>query len=109
MYMVPAIIMLGICLLVCGIFWPNMADRRSGWSNADSQKFAHVSATLHAAAHLGNASNEEMKELQSEFDRLKIKLEHAQNEPQRWSRILLWSGAALAGVGVVMHLAQRKE
>jgi hypothetical protein len=46
--------------------------------------------------------------LEAEFEKLNEKLEHAQQEPQRWSRILLWSGAVLAGIGGLLHSTKRE-
>jgi hypothetical protein len=104
-------------LLIASSYLPLRSLTTSQWTIEDSQRFSRVTRELHDATieargpSMRNPVEIEKYEtnLKKEFERLSSKLEHAQQEPQRWSRILLWSGAALAGVGVVMHLAQRKE
>jgi hypothetical protein len=104
-------------ILIAASFLPLASLSRRQWTIEDSRQFSRVTRELHDATLEARGSTSRSFEeaasyetnLQKEFERLNSKLEYAQQEPQRWSRILLWSGAALAGMGVVMHLAQRKE
>lgn len=102
---------LGVLLIVASLM-PMPWLSRNAWSQEDSKAMSFVSQEMHhpRSRFSTKAERDEYHvKMKEQFDRLKTKLEHAQDEPQRWSQILLWSGAALAVVGVVMHLAHRKE
>jgi hypothetical protein len=104
-------------MLIAASFLPLTSLSNLQWTIEDSRRFSRVTRELHDATieARGSAVRSPTEaaayesNLQEEFERLNRKLEYAQQEPQRWSRILLWSGAALAAVGLVVHLAQRKE
>jgi hypothetical protein len=106
-----ALISLGVLLIVASLV-PLPWLSRNAWSQEDSKAMSFVSQEMHHPRSVFSTKaerDEHHAKMKEQFDRLKTKLEFAQQEPQRWSRIMLWSGAALAGVGVVVHLAQRKE
>jgi hypothetical protein len=102
---------LGVLLIVASLV-PLPWLSRTAWSQEDSKALSHVSQEMHHPRSVFSTKaerDEHHAKMKEQFDRLTTKLETARHEPQRWSRILLWSGAALAAVGVVVHLAQRKE
>lgn len=103
------LIMLGVIFVALSLLWPAIANSRASWSSAQAQEYAETSAALHEAAHdhAGKVTTEQFVALQARFEKNRTALEHAQQEPQRWSRILLWSGAALAGAGGLMHLSRQ--
>lgn len=102
---------LGVLLIVASLV-PLPWLSRSAWSQEDSKAMSFVSQEMHHPRSVFSTKAERDEyhaKMKEQFDRLKTKLEYAQEEPQRWSRILLWSGAALAAVGLLVHLSQRKE
>ena len=110
----PLLLVLGVALIVVS-FWPLSSLSNRAWTMKDSQYYGKVTSELHQSAFQSAAeagrTEEEMERyranLQQEFAKLKTKLEHAQQEPERWSRIFLWSGAALVGVGGLMHISKQ--
>lgn len=100
----------GVALIACS-FIPLGGLSRSAWTKADSRALSVVSEELHHPRVTPATKEEEAayrKNLLKQFDNLKVKLEHAQNEPARWSRIMLWTGATLAGVGGLVHLLKQE-
>lgn len=105
---------LGAALIIVS-FLPLSSLSNRAWTWEDSQFYGKVSSELHKSAFQtaeeAGRTEREMERyranLQQEFEKLKTKLEHAQQEPERWSRILLWSGAALAGLGGLLHIAKQ--
>lgn len=109
-----------LLLLVLGVvfvlasFLPLSGLSKRHWTIADSRDFGQVTRELHAATIEQPESMartpEELaryhKNLNKEFQKLNKKLEQAQNEPQRWSQILLWTGATLAAVGGLLHVVK---
>ncbi len=113
---------LSTVLLTCGValivvsFIPLPSLAKREWTIADSEAFGQVTRELHDAtleSPRQSARTEEelahyQENLEREFERFNSKLEHAQHAPQRWSRILLWSGAGLTAIGTLAHLAKQK-
>lgn len=104
------LISLGI-LLIAASFVPLPWLSRNAWSHEDSKAMGFVSQELHhpRSEFSTKAERDEYHaKMKVQFDRLKSKLEYAKQEPHRWSRKLLWFGAALAAMGLVVHLSQQK-
>ncbi len=109
----PLLLILGV-VLVLASFLPLSGLSKRQWTIEDSQAFSQVTRELHAATVEQSESMartpEELaryhKNLNTEFQKLNKKLEQAQNEPQRWSQILLWTGATLAAVGGLLHVVK---
>lgn len=112
----PALILLilGVGLIVVS-FLPLATLSARAWTIEDSEAYGEVTRQLHESTYQtpseAGRTAEEMERyrenLAQEFEKLKSKLEHAQQEPQRWSRILLWTGTALVGVGAFLHIAKQ--
>ncbi len=108
------LLILGAGLIVVS-FLPLGSLSTRAWTMEDSEAYGEVTRQLHESTYqtpseAGRTAAEMERyraNLQQEFAKLKSKLEHAQQEPQRWSRILLWTGAALVGVGGFLHLAKQ--
>ena len=108
------LLILGVSLITVS-FLPLGSLSESAWRMEDSQAYGKVTRELHESTYQtpseAGRSPEEMERyrenLTQEFEKLKSKLEHAQQEPQRWGRILLWTGTALASVGGFMHFAKQ--
>ena len=105
----------GVALIVVSFMSLSSLAKRE-WSIADSEALGQVTRELHDAT-LGSPkqsarSADELARYQTnlerEFERLNSKLEHAQHAPERWSRILLWTGAGLTTLGVLAHLAKQE-
>ena len=114
--------MLPLVLLTCGVvliamsFMPLSSLAKRDWTIADSEAFGQVTRELHDAtleSPRQSARTEVelaryQENLEREFERLNSKLEHAQQAPQRWSRILVWTGAGFTAIGAVAHLAKQE-
>jgi hypothetical protein len=75
--------------------WENWVGRNA-WTEADSDAFEKVRIEAHA--DYGDLR------VRAEAARLAEKLDDAKQAPERVSRYLLWSGAALAACGGTLHL-----
>jgi hypothetical protein len=86
---------------------------KRAWTVEDSQAFSQVTRDLHASTmdspRSPGDSDLYRAKLEREFERLSSKLAEAQDEPRRWSRWLLCTGAAVTAAGAVIHLARRTE
>ncbi|MDZ4659692.1 MAG: hypothetical protein SH868_19130 [Bythopirellula sp.] len=111
----PSLLLALGVVLVLASFLPLSALSKRQWTIADSEAFSQVTRELHDSTtqlprQSGRTADElagYQENLKQEFEKLKSKLEHAQQEPQRWSRILLWTGTALVGVGGLIHIAKQ--
>lgn len=113
----PALVLvvLGLTLIATSFASFSFLAKRA-WTLADSEAFARVTRDLHTATVVPprsvlNAEDADLyrKKLESEYERLSSKLAAAQSEPLRWSRWLLWTGAAITALGVVVHISWRSE
>ena len=113
---------LPLVLLTCGVvlivtsFMPLTSLAKRVWTISDSEALGQVTRELHDAtlesprqsARTAEELARYQDNLEREFERLNSKLEHAQQAPQRWSRILLWTGAGLTALGALAHLAKQE-
>jgi len=87
------------------------------WTNEDSAAYSRLRQEYHHTAYQSperagiSAAEQEarQKKLKIQTDAMRKKLQHARQQPQRWSRYLLWSGALLAAAGGLSYLAAIRE
>ena len=110
------LIALGIALITASWTPIGRVASRAMWTNEDAAAYSKLRQQSHHAAYQfpprAGITEAQMKAQQ---ERLKIqaeamreKLEHARQQPRRWSQYLLWSGALLTAIGGLSRLAARK-
>lgn len=104
---------LGLGLLILGLlmvlasFLPLEGTRNQQWTPQDAKEYDRLSLAYHESAYQTAAragrTEEEMQayraELKRKFEEKQHQLTLAQEQPQRWSRFLLWTGCVLTGAG----------
>jgi hypothetical protein len=112
-----------LVILMCGValiaisFMPLSSLAKREWTIADSEALGQVTRELHDATQESSKQSARTAEelaryqanLEREFERLSGKLEHAKQAPERWSYILLWSGAGLTAIGALAYLAKKES
>jgi predicted transposase YdaD len=112
-HLAAVLLVLG-AILIAVSFLPLSSLSKRTWTMEDSRHYGDITRELHSSGYQSAAeagrTEEEMERyrenLQQEFTKLKTQLEQAQNEPHRWSQILLWTGATLAAVGGLLHVVK---
>jgi len=100
-------ILVGVLLILSSLLPLGDLATRSQWTDKDAENFALLSEQYHRSAHQApgrtglDAEQMDLQhgKLKSSFEAMHKKLEHARQQPQRWSQYLLWSGALLAALG----------
>ena len=108
------IIVFGIGMLVVSGLWASLFPPTARWTDEKAKRSAEVKARLSNIGPLVNSPNPSMHRgpdpatLKAEFDALVIEneelnadFESAANTPKTISRVLKWSGIALAAVGLI--------
>ena len=105
----PALAHLALILVALGLvliatsFAPFSFLSKRAWTIADSEAFGQVTRELHDSTMTLSrdsvAADRHRAQLEREYERLSTKLAVAQNEPRRWSRWLLWTGACIDSGG----------
>lgn len=104
-----ALVVLGLLILGCS-FLPLAWTKEAAWSMQDSEAYDRVSREYHklayqSAAETGRSETEmraHREALKQQFETLRDRLEFAQQQPQRWSRFLLWAGTSLVVLGLLL-------
>ena len=106
------LVALGLVLIATS-FAPFSFLSKRAWTIADSEAFGQVTRGLHDSTMTlsrdSAAADRHRAQLEREYERLSTKLAVAQNKPSRWSRWLLWTGAAMTTAGALIHLMRRSE
>jgi len=85
------------------------------WTNEDSAAYSRLRQQHHRTAYqsperagISTAEQEARQEkLKIQTEAMRKKLQYARQQPQRWSRYLLWAGALLAAIGGLRQLTTR--
>jgi len=101
------LIALGIALIIASWTPLGRVASRTLWTHKDSAAYSKLRQQLHRSAYQSPAragvTEAQMKTQREKMERqaeaMHKKLEHARQQPQRWSQYLLWSGALLAALG----------
>jgi hypothetical protein len=112
--LLPIFVMASGILLVAASWLPWEWTAQNKWTPEDSENYDRISLEYHnsayeSAARAGRTEAEMQRyraKLQNQFELLRAKLQSAQQEPLRWSRLLLWSGAGLVLVGFLTQLVR---
>jgi len=100
------LVAIGIVMIVCGLFWTQLADPKSNWTVEQAKKFAEASAAYHAAAHshqgeMGDNENLSLRVAQDRYHQIKQQLDTARSGPAIKGYWLKVWGAGLAILGLI--------
>ena len=107
----PALLLLGILLVVLSFLPIGSQVAKSRWTPEDSAHYDKITqeykrSHYDTAARSGLSEEEwrsQRQRMKQEIDAMSEKLAHARAQPDFWSTVLLWSGAALSAVGFFLH------
>jgi len=116
-YLSPAVILVGIILMVAGRFEYAVEHGASGWTREDAKAFSAAGAQFHQLAHehsehAGKPSEQlpaEFQEAKQEFERQKVRLNNARNRGMILFQVIRWSGVGLTIAGIIRFLTLRVQ
>jgi len=106
-----ALALLGSLLIVASLLPIGDWAAKSQWTPEDSAAYDRVSteykrSNYQSAARLGISETEQQaqrEKMKSQLDAMRTRLDRARDQPQRWSRYLLWTGVLLTATGFFAH------
>ena len=107
----PALLLLGILLVALSFLPIGSRFAESQWTPEDSAHYDKITqeykrSQYDTAARSGLSEEEwssQRQRMKQEIDAMNQKLTRARAQPDFWSTLLLWSGAAFAAVGFFLH------
>ncbi len=117
---------LGVAIVLLSLVWPILFPPQAVWSPEKAKEYTKVGARLHALNVQLSAAGEnpktreenlkaleplrrEHRETQEQWETLREELATAKQRGQSTQTVLLWTGAALAVLGMVGWLATRES
>ena len=109
----PALILVGLLLLLAGFAWNTLFPGRAYWSPEQAQAYEDAHLEVHLKSHhrKGPSQTEEQEfaAAKERFDRLSTQLESSRTSQTRSSTILKVIGGIAILTGVAMHFASRQS
>ena len=107
----PVLLLLAGLVLIVVSFLPLKEFLTPAWDASDSAQLAELRKRFHDSSYKSperqGVTAEEADQMQAnlvkEIERLDGKLSRAQGAPERWSRILFWSGAVFTAIGALWY------
>lgn len=112
------LVSVGIALL--GLSFANFLQGggRSEWTDEKALQYQQAATTFHHLAHEAGHSGgsedalrqkENLRQAQSDFERLRVELETARHRSIHWPTLLRIAGAALGIAGIVTYFSTRRK
>ena len=106
-FLVPVLLLVGLCLLVVGIGWNRILPPAAYWGDEQAQEYAAAQADLHSISHSHTddpAHEQEVAAAKERFIKSYQSLEYARTARNRTSTFFIAVGTMLILVGIVLHL-----
>jgi len=108
-FVVPGLILVGICLLLLGTAWNQVVPSSAYWTTEKAEEFSAAQTELHA--HLDDGANHEQQNsaARDRFIKIRDELESAHGTRSRIKTAITIFGAGFLLLAIMIHLSARQN
>lgn len=107
-FVVPGLVLLGICLLGLGLGWDRIRPTTAYWTPEQAEEYSTSQSDLHAQWHTHTDNQDHEQEAVAAKERFLKSLEaleSARNSRTRTGNLLVMAGTGVLLLGIAIHLA----
>ena len=108
-FVVPGLILIGICLLMLGTAWNQIVPSSAYWTAEKAEEFSAAQTELHAHLDDGPNHDQKLSRAKDRFIKIRDELEGARGTRSRMKTAITILGAGILLVAIMIHLSARQN